>query len=123
MIRRFGLPRLVEVALHRRRLAMTATTFAAVKGLLLADPPITLDEQIRLRALMPSPAAPAKETSSVARIVRRAEAAKRLSCSLRLIDKLSASGELPRRTLPGRRRAAGVLESDVIALVNGKEIA
>ena len=102
---------------------MTATTFAAVKGLLLADPPITLDEQIRLRALMPSPAAPAKETSSVARIVRRAEAAKRLSCSLRLIDKLSASGELPRRTLPGRRRAAGVLESDVIALVNGKEIA
>lgn len=51
--------------------------------------------------------------------MRRAEAAQRLSCSLRSLDRLAASGALRKRTLPGRERASGFLASDVEALILG----
>ncbi|GEM_PF-2130990 len=54
---------------------------------------------------------------SEARLVRRIEAARRLSCSLRTIDNLAASGVLQRRRLPGRLRASGFLASDLDALI------
>jgi hypothetical protein len=40
-----------------------------------------------------------------------------LGRSLRSIDQLAASGALKRRVLPGRTRAAGFLETDILALL------
>jgi len=51
------------------------------------------------------------------RIIRRIEAARRLSCSLRTIDKLAATGVLQRRKLPGRVRASGFLAGDIDTLI------
>ena len=51
-----------------------------------------------------------------ARIVRRIEAAERLSSSTRTLDKLAAAGVLPRRKLPGHVRSSGFLASDIEAL-------
>ena len=54
------------------------------------------------------------------RLLRRAEVARRLACSLRLIDLLAARGQLTRIKLPGRQRGNGFLESEVSALLAGK---
>ena len=51
------------------------------------------------------------------RIIHRLEAAQRLSCSTRTLDKLAAAGVLPRRKLPGRVRASGFLANDVDVLI------
>ncbi len=61
-------------------------------------------------------------TTSEPRLVRRAEAARRLSRSLRFVDKLAASGVLPKRRLPNRKRAAGFLESDLNALISSQPV-
>ena len=53
------------------------------------------------------------------RLLRRAEVAARLSCSLRLVDLLAARGQLTRIKLPGRQRGNGFLESEVSALLAG----
>jgi hypothetical protein len=65
------------------------------------------------------PAAPKSEPviSAEPRLVRRAEVARRLSCSLRTVDKLAASGVLAKRKLPGRLRASGFLSSDLDGLI------
>lgn len=55
-----------------------------------------------------------------ARILRRAEVAARFSVSLRAVDLWSRKGLIKRRVLPGRTRAAGFLESDVEALMQGQ---
>jgi hypothetical protein len=36
---------------------------------------------------------------------------------LRLIDRLAKDGALVKRRLPGRKRAAGILEADLLALM------
>ncbi len=54
-----------------------------------------------------------------ARLVRRGEVARRLSCSVRLVDLLARSGSLTRVRLPGRQRGNGFLESEVSALIAG----
>ncbi len=40
-----------------------------------------------------------------------------VSCSMRTIDKLAATGILQRRKLPGPLRASGFLASDIDALI------
>jgi predicted DNA-binding transcriptional regulator AlpA len=51
------------------------------------------------------------------RILRRKQAAEKLCCSVRLIDKLAAQGLLPRVTLPGRVHGAGFRLSDIDRLI------
>jgi hypothetical protein len=51
------------------------------------------------------------------RIIRREEGARRMACSLRTFDKLCKEGVLKKHVLPGRTRAAGILESDLIELL------
>jgi len=43
--------------------------------------------------------------------------------SVRSFDKLCKQGVLKKRVLPGRTRAAGVLESDLVNLLSQKEAA
>lgn len=107
---------------------MLQTTLQAVRSILTADPSVNPAERNRLVSLLrhrpladennTKPAAP-----TVARIIRRHEVAQRLSVSLRTVDNLAKSGMLRKRTFPGRKRASGFLESDVVELLTGRATA
>jgi predicted DNA-binding transcriptional regulator AlpA len=102
---------------------MLSTTSDAIRSILKADPSISVVERNQLLAALRNGANAAKTetvTDRVSRIIRRREAAERLSCSLRLVDRLASTGVLPKRKLPGRVRASGFLESDLLALISGK---
>ena len=99
---------------------MLATTIEIIRSGLKSDPSLTPAVRARLLALLrngPEPPSHETTTERVARIIRRAEVAQRLSCSLRTVDGLAASGVLKKRKLPGRVRAPGFLESDLVALI------
>jgi hypothetical protein len=98
---------------------MLPTTIEIVRSGLKSDPTLTPQERARLLAAMREPAAQKSEPviSAEPRLVRRAEVARRLSCSLRTVDKLAATGVLAKRKLPGRLRASGFLASDVDGLI------
>jgi hypothetical protein len=51
------------------------------------------------------------------KVIQRKQAAERLNSSLRLIDLLAKQGVLKKCVLPGRRRAVGLLESNLSALM------
>src|ERR1043166_3818061 len=104
---------------------MLPSTLKAVRAILEADPSIQVGERNQLLAVIRNGANNAKSesaTDGIARIIRRGEAAARLSCSLRTIDKLHAQGILKKHRLPGRQRSSGFLESDVTGLITEKEI-
>ena len=106
---------------------MLPTTLQAVRSILTADPSVNPAERSRLVSLLRQrPVANEKKTtppdSAVARIIRRQEVAQRLSVSLRTVDNLAKSGMLRKRTFPGRIRASGFLESDVVELLTGRTI-
>ena len=102
---------------------MLATTLKIVRSGFEADPTLTPTDRARLMAVLRNGAAPhckpeAPPPDNTPRLLRRAEVARRLSCSLRTVDKLP----IKKIKLPGRQRAAGFLEGDVNALVCGKEV-
>ena len=103
----------------RRKYTMLNTTLEIVRSGLKADPTLTPQERARLLAAMREPAAQqtAPVTSTEPRLIRRAETARRLSRSLRFVDKLAATGILTKRKLPGRVRALGFLATDVDKLI------
>jgi hypothetical protein len=98
---------------------MLNTTIEILRSGLKADPTLTPQDRTRLLAALREPAAQKSEpvTSAEPRLVRRAEVARRMSRSLRFVDKLAASGILAKRKLPGRVRASGFLASDVDKLI------
>lgn len=101
---------------------MLTTTIQIIKSGLQADPSVTPMERARLLALVrkkPDAAEHEHPVGREPRLIRRAEAARRLSCSLRTVDKLAADRVLPKRKLPGRVRASGFLEADLAALIGG----
>jgi predicted DNA-binding transcriptional regulator AlpA len=105
---------------------MLATTLKIVRSGLEADPTLTPRDRARLVTLLRNNQVSADResaTESVARIIRRREAAARLGCSVRTVDKLHTQGILQKRRLPGRQRSSGFLESDVVALITQKEAA
>jgi len=116
---------------------MLPTTLKLCRTAHEADPSETPSDRACLMAFIRLPAAerarmmgylrsrtnvtkPETQTERIERIIRRAEAARRLSCSLRLVDRLAKDGILPKRKFPGRVRASGFLESDLLALIAGK---
>src|SRR5690349_15168055 len=102
---------------------MLETTITAVKAIFKADPSITVSERSQLLATLrngPTKTLPGEPPPTV-RLVRPSEAAQRLGYSLRMVDRLSAQGILPKHRLPGRKRCAGILERDLIALLTQKE--
>ena len=104
---------------------MWTTTLQAVRSILTADPSVNPMERNRLLHLLRQ-GPDVKESSPAVdrgpRLIRRKEMAGRLSVSLRTVDKLAAAGILRKRTLPGRRRASGFLESDLAALLTEKGV-
>ena len=103
---------------------MLPTTMVAVRSILLADPSVSPVERNRLVALMRQRAvtavkAEAAQVCTGVRLMRRGEVAERLSVTPRTVDRLAKSGALLKRMLPGRKRASGFLESDLVALLTG----
>ena len=101
---------------------LAKTTLKIMKSGLEGDPSVSPRDRVRIMKYLSNcgiAALPNNPGENVARIIRRAEAARRMSCSLRTIDKLAATGVLKKRRLPGRVRASGFLESDVVALSAG----
>ena len=96
---------------------MLATTIKIVRSGLESDPTLTPADRSRLMAVLRNGVTPHKPdcpaTDNTPRLLRRAEVARRLSCSLRTVDKLP----IKKVKLPGRQRAAGFREGDVNALL------
>lgn len=100
---------------------MLPTTLDATRALLKADPSLTPGDRNRLLALLRNNGKTETEpTPTEPRIIRRAEAARRLGCSLRAVDNWTAAGILRKVTLPNRTRAAGFREADIAALIAGE---
>jgi len=103
---------------------MLPTTLQAVRSILTADPSVNPPDRNRLLAILrqgPEPQATPAAAPTGPRLMRRKEAAQRLSVSCRTLDKYSQRGLLRKRTLPGHRRASGFLEMDVVALITGRD--
>ena len=99
---------------------MMTHTLEIIRAALKADPSLGANDRARLLATIRGGGRPMpveRVTVAEPRLLRRAEAARRLGCSLRLIDRLAKDGALLKRRLPGRKRAAGILESDLLALM------
>jgi predicted DNA-binding transcriptional regulator AlpA len=98
---------------------MMSHTIEIIRTALKADPSVAANERARLLATMRGDGEQALKHARVVeqRLIRRAEVARRLGCSLRLVDRLAKDGALVKRKLPGRKRAAGILESDLLALI------
>ena len=99
---------------------MLPATLEILKSVLRSDPSISAAQRADLLARMRQKADGHKleaKVSGEVRIMRRGEAARRLSCSVRTIDRLARTGALRRRRLPGRVRGAGFLASDVETLI------
>ena len=102
---------------------MLDTTQDAVKAMLRADPSLTPADRNRILATIRNHGRTpvnADPTTPEPRLIRRADAARRLGCSLRAVDNWTRAGILRKVTLPGRTRAAGFRESDIVALIDGK---
>jgi hypothetical protein len=104
---------------------MMTHTLEIIRTALKADNSVAASDRARFLATIRNGGSQAPEPARLVepRLIRRAEAARRLGCSLRLVDRLAKDGALAKRKLPGRKRAAGFLESDLLALIAGKEAA
>ena len=89
---------------------------ANVKLARMALEQLTAKERMALIREMSGQPAP-KEPE---RILRRAQIAERFSVTKRCVDNWISAGILEKCVLPGRHRGAGVLESQIEALMQGK---
>lgn len=101
---------------------MLPTTADCIRSILRADASLTPGERTRILAHLRNGNASPKAQSAEGprpRIIRRGEAARLLSASVRLVDRLTQQGALRKVHLPGRTRAAGFLEADILQLIAG----
>jgi len=101
---------------------MLDSTIELIRAGLKTDPTLSLEERTRLLVIIrhhgnqaQSPPQPRQEV--VPKVIRRKQAAERLNSSLRFIDLLARQGILKKCVLPGRKRAAGILESSLSAVL------
>ena len=106
---------------------MLATTTQIIRSALQADPSLSPRDRTKfiavLRHVPNGNAELPKRANPNPRVVRRGEAARMYSCSVRLIDRLAAQGVLQKIRLPGRQRSCGFLEADLIAVIAHKQAA
>jgi hypothetical protein len=99
---------------------MLATTRTAAAAILAADPSFTGDaRKAALAALDRIARGQPVEPAPAARLLRRREAAARLGCCPRTLDRWTRLGLLPRVKLPGFARASGIPEASVAGLIAG----
>ena len=95
---------------------MQAGTRQIIDTVLKNDPSVTQDERTRLHLALSEK----ERTNAPPRLLRRREVATRLSLSLRAVDRLCKEGTLSKRVLPGRKRATGIMETEVDAIIRGE---
>lgn len=89
----------------------------AVAAILKMDPSITANERSHYLGILRNGMTEPTSEPQQPRILRRSEVAKRLSVSTRTVDSLARTGALHRVTLPGRTRAAGFREAELLGLM------
>lgn len=101
-------------------------TRAAACAIIRADQDADARTKARLIALIKSNGgAPAEQANkpTAPKVCTRAEAARQLGRSLRLVDSLARRGLIRRVKLPGQTRALGLRADDVGALVESSTVA
>jgi hypothetical protein len=101
---------------------MLDSTIELIRAGLKTDPTLSSEERTRLVAMLRHHGKPMQPPPTVRqevepKVIQRKQAAERLNSSLRLIDLLAKQGVLKKCVLPGRRRAVGLLESNLSALM------
>jgi len=101
---------------------MLDSTIELIRAGLKTDPTLSSEERTRLVAMLrhqdkPMQPRPLVRQEVEPKVIRRKQAAERLNSSLRFIDLLAKQGILKKCVLPGRRRAVGILESSLSALL------
>jgi hypothetical protein len=101
---------------------MLEITIDIIRSGLKSDASLTPYDRTRLLALIRNWSKVPKSEKHLPepRLIRRIEAARRIGCSPRTIDRLGVTGVLRKRKLPGRVRAVGFLESDVAAFITAE---
>lgn len=97
---------------------MLDATIQVIRASLKADTSLTTIDRNRILTGLRGSKPP--EYHPEPKIAKRAEAAARLGLGLRAFDGLCKSGALQKIKLPGRVRACGVRESDLVALIEGR---
>jgi len=103
---------------------MLDSTLELIRAGLKTDPTLSFAERTRLLMILRNHGRQTQlpETDrKVPRIIRRKQAAERLNSSLRFVDLLARQGVLKKCILPGRQRAAGILESSLLAVLTAPE--
>ncbi len=93
------------------------TTSETIRLLLSSLQPGERSKLLRELAPATAPSVP----NLAPRLIHAAEAARMLARSTRSIHMLAAAGYLQRITMPGRKRAGGFREADVLALMQSPE--
>ena len=99
---------------------MLNTTLEILKSALRGDPSVSPGERTKLVQLLRKGASANAEAAQpkTARILRRAEVAAMLNRSLRFVDTLAKRGVVSKVKLPGRQRALGFRQEDILALIS-----
>jgi hypothetical protein len=103
---------------------MLDSTIELIRAGLKTDPTLSLAERARLILILRNhgrQTQPPQAVHAEPKIIRRKQAAERLNSSLRFVDLLARQGVLKKCTLPGRRRAVGILESSLLAVLVAQE--
>jgi hypothetical protein len=99
---------------------MLDSTVDLIRACLKTDPTLSPSECARALLILRNhnrQAAPPKIISASLTVIRRKQAAERLNSSLRFVDLLTQQGILKKCILPGRKRAVGILESSLLAVL------
>jgi hypothetical protein len=100
---------------------MLDSTIELIRAGLKTDPTLSVAERTRLLLIFRnnSKQSPPQPTvvDATPKIIRRKKVAERLNCSLRFVDLLACQGILKKCVLPGRKRAVGILESSLLAVL------
>jgi hypothetical protein len=104
---------------------MLNSTIELIRAGLKTDPTLSAAERARLLVILRNHGnqrQPRQTEQVIApKIIRRKHAAERLNTSLRFIDLLARQGILKKCVLPGRKRAVGILESSLSAILTVPE--
>jgi hypothetical protein len=103
---------------------MLDSTIELIRAGLKTDPTLSVAERTRLILILRNHGRqrqPPQTDRAEPKIIRRKQAAERLNSSLRFVDLLARQGVLKKCTLPGRRRAVGILESSLSAVLTVPE--
>jgi len=95
---------------------MLPTTLEAIRALLKTDSTLTPEDRSLIITLIRNHGKAGEYGKSLMpekRIIRRSEVAKRLSVSLRTVDKLVSKGILHKARFPGRGRSCGLMAEDI----------